>query len=104
MLATALVLVALALVNLSGILDTSDTTFVTAYGYVTATAYAAGHLCLLAAFAAGLPAVDALEDDDEGADDVGGDEAVDEPAAEAPTVRGPSRGRSARRRRGSARS
>lgn len=100
-LATALVLIALALVNVSGILDTSDTTFVTAYGYVTATAYALGHLCLLAAFAAGLPAVDALEDED--ADDAGGDDDVDEPSAEAP-VRGPSRGRSARRRRGSARS
>ena len=63
-LATALVLIALALVNVSGILDTSDTTFVTAYGYVTATAYALGHLCLLAAFAVGLPALDALDDED----------------------------------------
>ena len=101
-LATALVLIALALVNVSGILDTSDTTFVTAYGYVTATAYALGHLCLLAAFAVGLPAVDALEDADTGALD--DDEDLDEPAAEAPPVRRASPGRSARRRRGSARS
>ena len=55
-LATALVLVALALVNISGILGSGDTTFVTAYGYVTATAYSLGHVCLLAAFAVGLPA------------------------------------------------
>jgi hypothetical protein len=99
-LAAALVLIALALVNVSGILDTSDTTFVTAYGYVTATAYALGHLGLLAAFAVGLPAVDALDDEDTEALD---DEGSDEPAAEAPPVGRPSPGRSARRRRGSAR-
>ncbi len=62
--ATALVLVALALVNMSGILDPQDTTFVTAYGYVTATAYALGHVCLLVAFAVGLPALDELDEVD----------------------------------------
>ena len=99
-LATALVLVALALVNISGILGSGDTTFVTAYGYVTATAYSLGHVCLLASFAVGLPAVDALEDEDT---DAHGED-LDEPAAEAPSVRGPNRGRSAGRRRGSGRS
>jgi hypothetical protein len=98
-LATALVLIALALVNVSGILDTSDTTFVTAYGYLTATAYALGHLCLLAAFALGLPALDALEDAD--TDTFDDDEDRDKPAAEAPR-RAPSPGRPAGRRRGSA--
>ena len=57
-LATTFVLIALALVNIGGILDPQDPTFVSAYGYVTATAYALGHLCLLAAFAVGLPALD----------------------------------------------
>ena len=101
-LATALVLLALALVNISGILNSSDATFVTAYGYVTATAYALGHLCLLAAFAVGLPAVDAPDDQETDAFD--DDEDPDEPAPEAPPARAPSRGRSAGRRRGSARS
>jgi hypothetical protein len=100
-LAAALVLVALALVNISGILDTGDTTFVTAYGYITATAYTLGHLCLVAAFAVGLPALDALDEDTEALDD---DEDLDVPPAEAPPVRPPSSGRSAGRRRGSGRS
>jgi len=111
-LATALVLVALALVNVSGILDTADSTFVTAYGYVTASAYTLGHLCLLAAFAVGLPAVDPLDDEDDDEDedafddeDASGDEEdLDERPAQAPSGRAPSRGRWARRRRGSARS
>jgi hypothetical protein len=101
-LATTLVLVALALVNISGILGSGDTTFVTAYGYVTATAYSLGHVCLLAAFAVGLPALDALED--EGTDAFDGDADIEDEAAEVPPPRAPSRGRSARRRRGSARS
>jgi hypothetical protein len=111
-LATALVLVALALVNISGILDTADATFVTAYGYVTASAYTLGHLCLLAAFAVGLPTVDAPEDEDEDEDADASDhedasdddDDLDEPVAQAPSGRAPSRGRSARRRRGSGRS
>jgi hypothetical protein len=67
-LAAGLVLFALALVNLNGLLEVQDDTFVTIYGYVVAASYAIGHLCLLLAFAVGLPELDLLEDDEEALD------------------------------------
>jgi hypothetical protein len=70
-LAAALVLIALALVNISGVLDPQSDTFVTVYGYATSSAYALGHLCLLAAFAVGLPALDELEDEEDWVDAAG---------------------------------
>ncbi|MFL5674638.1 MAG: hypothetical protein ACJ779_06510 [Chloroflexota bacterium] len=66
-LSTAFVLVALALVNLSGVVQFGNDAFGTGVGYVIVTAYAAGHLLLLAAFLVGLPEVDVIEDaDDDG--------------------------------------
>jgi hypothetical protein len=53
-----LVLVALALVNVGGLLDIQDETRFRLYGYAIAGAYALGHLGLLVAFAVGLPAID----------------------------------------------
>jgi len=57
-LASALVLIALGLVSLGRVIDTGDTTFVTVYGYAIATAYVVGYVCLLVAFAVGLPELD----------------------------------------------
>ena len=68
-----LVLLALALVNLNGLIENEDPTFVTVYGYVVAASYALGHLCLLAAFAVGLPALDEVDEDEvEDDDDLAG--------------------------------
>ena len=69
-LAAGLVLFALALVNLNGLLDVRDDTLVTLYGYVVAASYALGHVCLLLAFAVGLPELDEVEDEEE--DDIEG--------------------------------
>jgi hypothetical protein len=67
--ATVFVLLALAIVNLSGLITVADDAFGTGLGYVIVLAYSAGHLLLLAAFAVGLPALDDLDeadvDDDE---------------------------------------
>jgi len=76
-LAGALVLVALALVNVNGLLDFYGDTFATAYGYVVSSSYALGHLALLAAFAIGLPSLDPLEDDEED-DDFDDEDDLDE--------------------------
>ena len=58
-----LVILALALVNLDGVLDIGEATFLTVYGYVIVLAYAFGHVGVLAAFAVGLPALDGSEDE-----------------------------------------
>ncbi len=68
--ATAFVLLALAIVNLSGLITVADDAFGTALGYVIVLAYAGGHVLLLAAFAVGLPA---LDDPDEGDIDIDDD-------------------------------
>ena len=81
-LATGFVLLALALVNLSGLIDVPDNAFGTGLGYVIVITYAGGHFLLLAAFAAGLPAIDTDdeendfddEDDFEDEDDVDDEE------------------------------
>ena len=77
-LAAGLVLFALALVNLSGLLDVQDDTFVTIYGYVVAASYAVGHLCLLLAFAVGLPELDPVAEIDAEALDAADAAQVDE--------------------------
>ena len=64
--AGVLLLLALALVNIGGLLEVQDETVFRLYGYAIAGAFALGHLCLLAAFLVGLPA---LEDDDPDVDD-----------------------------------
>lgn len=56
-----LVIVALALVDVGGLLTdatVSNETIYRLYGYTIAVAYSLGHLCLLAAFLVGLPALD----------------------------------------------
>jgi hypothetical protein len=79
LLAAGLVLLALALVNLNAFLDVQDPTIGTLYSYVLSTAYALGHLSLLAAFAVGLPSLDAIDDvEDQPFDDEAGDEALDD--------------------------
>jgi hypothetical protein len=62
--AAAFVLLALALVNLSGLFDIPNDAFGTALGYAIVIAYAGGHVLLLAAFAVGLPEI-ATDDDGE---------------------------------------
>jgi len=76
----AFVLVALALVNVSGLLDLVDDALVTAYGYAVSASYSLGHLALLAAFAIGLPSLDPLEDeeDDDFDDDFDDEDDLDE--------------------------
>ena len=61
-----LLLLALALVNLGGLLEVQDETVYRLYGYAVTGTFALGHLCLLGAFMVGLPA---LEDDDPYLDD-----------------------------------
>lgn len=60
--AGAVVIVALVVVNLRDVFDVQDPTLVQVFGWVITIAYAVGHLCLLAAFATGLPAPDDLDD------------------------------------------
>lgn len=69
-LAAGLVLFALALVNANGLIDVQDDPFVTIYGYVVAAAYALGHVCLLLAFAVGLPELEQVEDEVDDESDV----------------------------------
>ena len=59
--AAVLVLVALALVNVGGLLEVLDETLFRAYSLSIAVAYGLGHVCLLAAFLVGLPDLDAGE-------------------------------------------
>ncbi len=56
--AALLIVLALAMVNLGGVLPMSDPAIYQTYGYVIVGAYGLGHLALLAAFAVGLPAFD----------------------------------------------
>jgi hypothetical protein len=72
------VLAALVLVNLAGVLDIQDATFVTAYGWLITILYAFGHLDLLLAFAIGLPKVDRFQDDEDEDDGDEDDEDEDE--------------------------
>ena len=64
-----LVVLALVLVNLSGVVDITDQTLSTLYGYVIVLSYSLGHVGLLAAFALGLPSLEGLEEDDEDDED-----------------------------------
>ena len=64
-LAGLLVLVALALVNVGGLLEVQDETVFLLYGYAIALAYALGHVGLLVAFLVGLPALDEDDADDD---------------------------------------
>jgi hypothetical protein len=57
-LGTGLVLLALAMLNVRNVIDVTDASVDEIYGYIEATAYAAGNLCLLVAVAVGLPAID----------------------------------------------
>jgi hypothetical protein len=68
-----LILVAIGLFDLNGVLDVQDPTVVLIYGYVVVAAFALGHLCLLAAFAIGLPALDEADVDADDAADVDDD-------------------------------
>jgi hypothetical protein len=61
-LGTGLVLLALAMLNIRNLIDVTDETVDEIYGYIEATAYAAGNLCVLVAVAVGLPAIDRTED------------------------------------------
>ena len=61
-LGTGLVLLALAMLNVRNLIDVTDETVDEVYGYIEATAYAAGNVCLLVAVAVGLPEIDRRED------------------------------------------
>ena len=63
-------LFALVLLNVRGLIDVTDQAVDEVYGYIEATAYAAGTISLFLAFAVGLPAIPAAEADDEPADDL----------------------------------
>ena len=63
-LAAGLVLLALAMLNVRNLIDVTDATVDEVYGYIEATAYAAGNLCLLVAVAIGLPVIDPLEEEE----------------------------------------
>lgn len=62
-LGTGLVLLALAMLNVRNLIDVTDAAVDEVYGYIEATAYAAGNLCLLVAVAAGLPAIDRTKEE-----------------------------------------
>ncbi len=66
--AAGLVIVALAMVNLGGVISLADPTVNSVYGYAIVLAYGLGHIALFVAFAIGLPA---LGDDGSEAEDVG---------------------------------
>jgi hypothetical protein len=61
-LSTSVVLLALALVNLGGVLDFQDATIVQVYGWVAIISYALGNLGLLGAFTLGLPSLADFDD------------------------------------------
>jgi hypothetical protein len=61
-LGTSLVLLALAMLNIRNLIDVTDETVDEVYGYIEATAYAAGNLCFLIAVAVGVPEIDRSED------------------------------------------
>lgn len=63
------VILALILVNVGGLLKSTDDTFGSVYAYLTLIAYALGHLLLLAGFLVGLPALDDDDEYDEGGDE-----------------------------------
>jgi hypothetical protein len=62
--ASALVIVALAMVNLGGVLPFEDEDVYSAYGYAIVLAYGLGHIALFGAFAVGLPDLVQATDDD----------------------------------------
>ncbi len=66
-LGTGLIVLGLILFNLNSVLPAQTGVFNTTYAYATVIAYALGHLCLLAAFLIGLPALPS--DDDRNEDD-----------------------------------
>jgi len=72
---TWLVLLTLAIVNVTGVISIADDIFGTLLGYFIVIAYAGGHLLLLLAFLVGLPKVevDETEDDEDDEDDEDGD-------------------------------
>ena len=70
LLGAALVLFALTLLNVRGLIDVTDQAVDEVYGYIEATAYAAGTITLLLAFVVGLPDIQSFEDDDEPVDDL----------------------------------
>ncbi len=69
MISAMLIVLALAMVNLGGVLPLDDPAVNQTYGYVIVGAYGFGHLALLAAFAVGLPALDDDEVEDEEVED-----------------------------------
>ena len=60
----------LVLLNLGGILDAQNPDFNTIYGYIAVISYGIGHVLLLAAFVARLPALDPEEDEAEEEEEV----------------------------------
>jgi len=70
MLGAAFVVLTLVLLNLGGILDPQNTDFNTIYGYIAVISYGIGHVLLLAAFVARLPALDPEEDEAEEEEEV----------------------------------
>ncbi|HEX6867571.1 MAG TPA: hypothetical protein VF119_02140 [Candidatus Limnocylindrales bacterium] len=67
--ATALVVLALVIINLGGMIGITDETIGTVLGYGTVVTYSGGHLLLLAAFAVGLPEIDETVAPETGDDD-----------------------------------
>jgi hypothetical protein len=65
MLGAAFVILTLVLLNLGGLLDPQNPDFNTIFGYITVISYGIGHVLLLVAFVARLPALDAEEDEPE---------------------------------------
>jgi hypothetical protein len=64
-LGAAFVVLTLILLNLGGLLDPQNQAFNTIYGYITVISYGIGHVLLLVAFLARLPALDVEEDEPE---------------------------------------
>ena len=67
--ATWLVLLTLAIVNLTGVIQVPDDTFGTLLGYAIVIAYAAGHVLLLLAFLVGLPKIEVDDTEADAADE-----------------------------------
>jgi hypothetical protein len=67
--ATWLILLTLAIVNLTGVIQVGDDIFGTLLGYVIVIAYAGGHFLLLLAFLVGLPKIEVDETTDDNEDE-----------------------------------
>jgi hypothetical protein len=65
-LAGGVIVLALALLNIAGLVDVQDATIITVYGWAIVIAYTVGHLGLLAALAFGLPSLDDADADEPG--------------------------------------